>query len=350
MYEIQRSYYSLKKSCIMKQYLLKLSGLAAILLLLNPSVFAQDEKPQADNEKVLKDRAEGIYEKEKIVIEPKGGKDIKLTIEFKGDQVYINGKPVTEFENDDVRVKKIKSLIEDDNMAMLAPSSPFRGGWSFDGNGAMTLNNSVKQAFLGVDWDDVETGAKITAVTKASAAEKAGLKEGDIITKIGDSKIGEGELADVIHKYKPEDKVSISFLRDGKEQKTTATLGRSKNTVYTSFNGVKFPKMNQYFSGDNSYNYFYGKPKLGIKAQDLEEGKGAKVLDVDDESPADKAGIKEGDIINEFEGKPVENADDLAKLARENREKYTYTIKLTRDGKPQEIVVKIPRRLKTTDL
>jgi serine protease Do len=116
--------------------------------------------------------------------------------------------------------------------------------------------------------------------------------------------------------------------------------------------GLTMPNMNRNFNfnGDNIYSYSYGRPRLGIKAQDLEEGKGAKVLDVDDESPAEKAGIKEGDIINEFDGNPVENADDLAKLARENREKYTYKIKLTRDGKQQEVEIKIPRKLKTADL
>lgn len=334
----------------MKQYLLKLSGLVAIVLMMNANLFGQDEKPQIDSPRIIRDRIERIHDNDQIVIERKNGKDVKLTIEVKGDQVFVNGKPVSEFENADVRVKKMKSFFNDDNMAMIAPNSPFRGGWNYSGDGNVTINSSSRTAFLGVNWDDVDNGAKVTSVTKESAAEKAGLKEGDIITKIGESKVDDGNLADVIHNYKPEDKVAITYLRDGKEQKTTVTLGRSKSVAYTTFNGMKMPKMNEYFNNDNGFNYYFGKPKLGIKAQDLEEGKGAKVLDVDDESPADKAGIKEGDIINEFEGKPVDNADALAKLARENREKYTYTIKLTRDGKPQEVVVKIPRKLKTADL
>jgi serine protease Do len=334
----------------MKQYLLKLSGLVGIVMMMNAAAFGQDEKLQIDSPRIIRDRIERIKANDQIVIERKNNKDIKLTIEVKGDQVFVNGKPVSEFENADVRVKKMKPFFNDDNMAMVAPSSPFRGGWSYSGDDNLTINSNSRTAFLGVNWDDVDNGAKVTSVTKESAAEKAGLKEGDIITKIGDSKVDEGNLADVIHNYKPEDKVAITYLRDGKEQKTTATLGRSKSMSYTTFNGMKMPKMNQYFNNENGFNFYFGKPKLGIKAQDLEEGKGAKVLDVDDESPADKAGIKEGDIINEFEGKPVDNADALARLARENREKYTYTIKLTRDGKPQEVVVKIPRKLKTADL
>lgn len=340
----------------MKKYVLKLSGLAALLLLLNSFAFAQDEKPEVTQDQILKDKMEKLNGGDEIVIKRKGDKDIKVTIEIKGNEVYVNGKPVTEFEDSDVVIRKMKMpFFDQDAISIIgAPRSPFRGGWSYsdDGNNSFIINDNAKTAFLGVTWDDVDNGAKITDITKESAAEKAGLKKGDIITKIGDTKIGEGELADVIHKYKPGENVAITYLRDGKEQKVTATLRMQKAMKIRSFN-MAMPKMNENFNfnnGDNVYSYSYGRPRLGIKAQDLEEGKGAKVLDVDDESPADKAGIKEGDIINEFDGKPVENADALAKFARENKEKYTYKIKLTRDGKPQEVEVKIPRKLKTADL
>jgi serine protease Do len=338
----------------MKQYVLKFSGIAAIALLLSSSVFAQDQDDA--QEKVLNDKikTDKLNEGDEIVIKRKGDKDVKVTVEIKDNKVFVDGKPVTEFNNDDIIIRKMKiPFYGNDNMTFIAPRSPFRsGGWSYSGDGEMANVNNAKTAFLGVTWDDVDNGAKITEVTKESAAEKAGLKKGDIITKIGDTKIEEGELSETIHKYKPEDKVTITYMRDGKEQKTTATLDKTKEMKFKSFSMSVMPKMNENFNfnGDNIYSYSYGKARLGIKAQDLEEGKGAKVLDVDDESPAEKAGIKEGDVINEFDGKPVENADDLAKLARENKEKYSYKIKLTRDGKPQEVEVKIPRKLKTADL
>ncbi|HSZ86363.1 MAG TPA: PDZ domain-containing protein [Puia sp.] len=340
----------------MKQYVLKLSGATAIALLLSSSLFAQDQDDV--REKVLTDKikTDKLNEGDEIIIRRKGDKDIKVTVEIKDNKVFVDGKPVTEFKNDDVIVRKMQMpfITSDDNMTFIAPRSPFRsGGWSYRGDNDVVVNmNNAKTAFLGVNWEDVDNGAKITEVTKESAAEKAGLKKGDIITKIGDTKIEEGELSETIHKYKPEDKVTITYMRDGKEQKTTATLGKTKEMKFKSFNVNTMPKMSYdyNFNNDGNYSFSYGKPRLGIKAQDLEEGKGAKVLDVDDESPAEKAGIKEGDVINEFDGKPVENADDLSKLARENKEKYSYKIKLTRDGKSQEVEVKIPRKLKTADL
>jgi serine protease Do len=58
----------------------------------------------------------------------------------------------------------------------------------------------------------------------------------------------------------------------------------------------------------------------------------------------------EGDIITQFEGKEVNSAETLANLARENKEKYSLKLKLNRDGKYQEVEVKIPRKLKTANL
>jgi serine protease Do len=75
-----------------------------------------------------------------------------------------------------------------------------------------------------------------------------------------------------------------------------------------------------------------------------------KVLDVDEESAAGKAGIKEDDIITEFDGKTVNSADELAVAARDSREKAAVTVKLKRDGKVQSVEIKTPRKLRTANL
>ena len=95
---------------------------------------------------------------------------------------------------------------------------------------------------------------------------------------------------------------------------------------------------------------FNGRPRLGIRAQDTEDGKGVKVLSVDEGSAADKAGIKQGDIITEFEGKSINSADELASAARSTKDQSAMKLKLQRDGRSQTVEVKIPKRLKTTNL
>ncbi len=78
--------------------------------------------------------------------------------------------------------------------------------------------------------------------------------------------------------------------------------------------------------------------------------KGLKVLDVDDESAAEKAGIKEGDVITSFDGSEVNNIDKLRELSKAAIDKGNFKVKLTRDGKEQELDVKIPKNLKSTNL
>jgi serine protease Do len=327
----------------MRRYLLSYTAIAAVALLLSQPLLAQDKEKDKDKDK--------LGENEELIIKKKGDKDAKVTIEIKGDEVIVNGKPLDEFDDDDVVIKKGNALT-------FGPRSPFRTGtWSYSDN----FSGNGNTAFLGVVTEKAEKGgAKIEQITTGSAADKAGLKEGDIITKIDDAAIATPEdLTKAIHKHKPEDKVTIFYDRDGKSEKVTATLGKSKAMTF-SFDGGPhvgagaMPNFNfEWPNGEDFHNYMNpmnNKPRLGIKAQDTEDGKGVKVLDVDDESAADKAGIKEDDIITEFDGKKVNNAQELVNAAREAKDKPSVKITLIRDGKTQTVEVKTPKKLRTANL
>jgi serine protease Do len=67
------------------------------------------------------------------------------------------------------------------------------------------------------------------AVVPGSPAAKAGIKEGDIITKIGDNVLGQGKsLISTLSKYQPGDRVKITYVRDSKNYVVEATLAESK--------------------------------------------------------------------------------------------------------------------------
>ena len=89
---------------------------------------------------------------------------------------------------------------------------------------------------------------------------------------------------------------------------------------------------------------------MGLSVQDTEDGKGVKIIDVDEESNAAKAGLKSDDIITEVEGKAVNSADEVARIIRESKDKTSVKVKLNRSGKTQNVEVKIPRKLKSADL
>jgi S1-C subfamily serine protease len=68
-----------------------------------------------------------------------------------------------------------------------------------------------------------------TAIVQNSPADKAGLKEGDIITALNDQKIDENKsLPSILQQYKPGDTVELTVLRDSKEMKIRLTLGELK--------------------------------------------------------------------------------------------------------------------------
>jgi serine protease Do len=70
-------------------------------------------------------------------------------------------------------------------------------------------------------------------------------------------------------------------------------------------------------NGQN-WSYSSGAPKLGLSVQDTDDGKGVKVIEVDEESNAAKAGLKENDIITNFNDREVNSADEVARLVTEN--------------------------------
>ena len=93
-----------------------------------------------------------------------------------------------------------------------------------------------------------------------------------------------------------------------------------------------------------------GRKKIGIKLQDTEEGNGVKVMDVEDDSPAAKSGLKKDDLITEIDGQKITNTDEAREQLKAVEGKSTYQVSVNRNGQVQKIEVKIPKKLKTVNL
>lgn len=79
--------------------------------------------------------------------------------------------------------------------------------------------------------EGVDEGVAVVSVEDGSPAGKAGIKKGDIITKINDDDTGSlAEFRYELYKYNVGDKVKITFYRDGKEQSVNVTLGKNTNS------------------------------------------------------------------------------------------------------------------------
>lgn len=313
-----------------------ISGLlAGVSCLTVPAVFAQD-------------KTEKNKDAQQIIITRTGDIDVKTVIEITGDNVVVNGKPIKGNVDGDVkvRVNKIK-----DATAYSDVFAPGNFNFNFDGNNAMALfSEDENRPMLGVVTEESSKGARINSVSKESGAEKAGLKKNDIITKVNDSKITTtGDVTTAIRKHKPGDKVTVTILRDGKEEKVTAELGKWKG-IRVGANAFSVPRVDIAPFAPNAPFGMGGAPKLGLSVQDTEDGKGVKVLEVEPASNAGKAGVKENDIITHVNNEAVNTADEIARKVRAERDKSSFQLKILRNGKAQDIEVKTPRKLKTADL
>ncbi len=96
---------------------------------------------------------------------------------------------------------------------------------------------SVQRAMLGVTIQamssdlakekkiDMAEGVYVAGVSDRSGAKEAGIKEGDIITKIQNKKVKSvPELQEEVSKYRPGDEVSVEYIRDGKNDKVNVKL------------------------------------------------------------------------------------------------------------------------------
>ena len=91
---------------------------------------------------------------------------------------------------------------------------------------------TVEHAFLGVSMGNVDAdgGVTVAAVYKGTAAAEAGLKTGDIITKVDNKTItSAANVTEAVRSHKVGDKINITYKRDGKESTVEATLGTDNN-------------------------------------------------------------------------------------------------------------------------
>src|SRR5688572_204040 len=337
-------------------------AIAALFATLAIPSFAQDEKDKVKEKEASKQK-EVKKNVEQIVITRNSDTKEKTVIEINGDKITVNGKPIEDLKDGDVRVHRNKYKTMEGLNTYTLPRNGAGQSFSWDDHGnnfRMFGDMDENRAMLGVVTEETEGGVKVTEITAESAAKKAGIKEGDIIKKINETKIEDpDELTEAIRKHKPGEKVTVTLLRDKKEQKVTAELGKWKgvgpfgigpNQNFNWDKDYQFDVIPKVQATPRAYAWSGNSPRLGLSVQDTDDGKGVKVIEVDEDSNAAKAGLKENDVLTHFNDKEVNSADEVAKLVKENKDKPTISLKIKRDGKAQNIEVKMPRKLKTADL
>ncbi|MEL6590033.1 MAG: PDZ domain-containing protein [Bacteroidota bacterium] len=203
--------------------------------------------------------------------------------------------------------------------------------WDRDESNSWEADEDVaSRAFLGVYSEDVDEdladdlglpdvyGVYVDGVVDNSAAEDAGLQEGDVIVGFDNDDIPTAEaLRAYLGSLEPGTRIRIGYYRDGRLQRTTATLGRTQ-------------------SSDNSWQpegrrVTESKPYLGVYLEDI-RGDGVRITKVVENSSADRAGLRRGDILVELDGKDIDDYDDLKRVMNEASAGENVRIEFIRDG------------------
>ena len=211
-----------------------------------------------------------------------------------------------------------------------------------------------------------ERGVVVAGVTKDSPAAKAGLKENDVITEVNGQRVeGAAQFRRMIHEIPAGRSAQLTVWRDGRSQTLNATLGKTEERHNTWMNAtpgtfafrmpdVQIPEMPSMDFGGEMALLPGGRPRLGIDAEDIggqlgsffgaPDGEGILVRSVNSGSPAEKAGLKAGDVITTFNGDRVRSLGDLRqKLAGQNDAK-TAKIGVLRNKTEVSLTVELPER------
>ncbi len=215
-----------------------------------------------------------------------------------------------------------------------------------------TVDEDLTEAF---DLDS-DYGVIVKTVIDESPADKAGLKQGDIILEFNGNKLQSADdLTEYVHEEMPGDKVELIILRDGQRKNLDAELGsRSENdsdNYYFWQSDKNAP--NTYSKVIKNFHSSMTSTYIGVSLQNLnqqlgeyfgvEDAKGVLVTEVMDDSPAKKAGLEAGDVIIGIDGDEVEDPSDVQEVIRAKEEGDEVTIAVLRNKAKQDFSLTIAK-------
>lgn len=186
----------------------------------------------------------------------------------------------------------------------------------------LLVYGEIQRCYLGITPEEIDSkiakekglsvvkGINVSKVTENSGAFDAGIKEGDVITKIGSTDVNSlSELQEAILIHKPGDKVVVSYIRDGEDKDVTVTLKnidgstgivkKDEKSIVTSL-GATFE-----VAGKDDLK------RLGLTY-------GLKVTKVD-AGLFRNAGIKVGFIVTGIDRKPVKTKEDIIAALKDKK-------------------------------
>ena len=209
-----------------------------------------------------------------------------------------------------------------------------------------------------------ERGVVLGKIVPDSPAAKGGLKENDVVTEINGQRVeGAAQFRRMIREIPAGRTIQLTVWRDGRTQTISATLGKSEERRHAMKMAAPRPGTFAFRMPEipdipamewNGNMLFGGGPRLGIDAEDLSgqlgaffgapDGEGILVREVNSGSPAEKAGVKAGDVITSLNGERIRTVGELREKLSAKRDDKDRTVKLgvLRNKSEVSLTVELP--------
>lgn len=220
-----------------------------------------------------------------------------------------------------------------------------RGNASYLGVGVVEVDSDRAKALHLKE----ERGVEVKNVDEGSPAAKAGLKEGDVILDYNSQRIeGLAQFVRMVSETPVGRKASMGIFRNGANQTLTTTIGlRTGQNFAFSMEApaapvppmppmatFTMPDIPTGLTGWQSSSLGYmGESVDGQLAEYFGVREGVLVHSVVRRSPAEKAGLKAGDVIVKVDGTAVKTPREITAIVRRSREKKTLSIGIVRNHK-----------------
>jgi len=217
------------------------------------------------------------------------------------------------------------------------------------GRGAM-LGLTVRD----VENPDKQAGVVVEDLAAGGAADKAGLKRGDVITAFeGEAVRSARQFTRLVDEAAPGHAVRASYLRGGQRNDVTMTPGEAERlaTAYIDPEHIRERLREAMPTVDTNYDVPGTRAWLGVTIQEMTPQLaayfGAKagmlVSAVSDASPASRAGLKAGDVIVSVDGRSVATRIDLVHFLREAKDRQDVSIGILRERRASSMKATLER-------
>jgi serine protease Do len=210
-----------------------------------------------------------------------------------------------------------------------------------------------------------ERGVVLGKIVADSPAAKAGLKEGDVVMELNGQRVeGTAQFRRLIREIPAGRAVQLNVWRNGRAQTVAVTLGKSEenhaNWIESApgtfaFHMPDIPAMPEVMEmpGMEHFGFAPGvHARLGIDAENLEgqlaayfgvpEGEGILVRSVNSDSPAEKAGVKAGDVITSVNGERVRSVGELREKIAAKNDAKNVELSVLRNKVETKLSVELP--------